>query len=118
VAAAPLIVLISGTWGTPLALVAYFALSLLLGAYCSTAFAAVTALFPTPIRYSGISITVNLASPIFGSTAPLIAAALTEALGVPLGFKCFSAYFLALWIMALIAVSRTDSKAFKAWGRS
>jgi MFS transporter, MHS family, proline/betaine transporter len=116
IVSAPLTVMASGAFGMLPTLVAYFSLSLLLGAYCSTAFASVTALFPTPIRYSGISITVNLASPLFGSTAPLLAAALIEYLGAPLGFQWFAGYFLLLWILAWLAVQRTNPKAFQGWG--
>lgn len=113
----PLVLAISGRWDMPLTLAAYFSLSLVLGAYCSTAFASVTALFPTPIRYSGISMSVNLASPIFGSTAPLLVAALIEALGRDYGFMVFGGYFTTLWIMALIAVHRINPHAFDRWGQ-
>ena len=113
----PLVLAISGRWDMPLTLAAYFSLSLVLGAYCSTAFASVTALFPTPIRYSGISMSVNLASPIFGSTAPLLVAALIEALGRDYGFMVFGGYFTTLWIMALIAVHNINPHAFDRWGQ-
>ncbi|HAZ42021.1 MAG TPA: hypothetical protein DCY52_07090, partial [Methylococcaceae bacterium] len=82
-----------------------------------TAFASVTALFPTPIRYSGISMSVNLASPIFGSTAPLLVAALVETLGGDYGFMAFGGYFTVLWIMALLAIHQIDPRAFDRWGQ-
>jgi len=113
----PLIATCTGFWGMQAALGAYFIFSLILGAYCSTAFASVTALFPTPIRYSGISMSVNLASPIFGSTAPLLVAALVETLGERSGFMVFGAYFTLLWIMALIAIHKIDPHAFARWGQ-
>lgn len=113
----PLIACLSGELGIRLTLTAYFVLSAMLGVYCSTAFAAVTALFPTPIRYSGISITVNLASPILGSTAPLLVAALTEYLGNQKGLLMFGTYFTILWILAWFAIRRTDARAFIAWGK-
>lgn len=99
-----------------LGLMAYFTLALLLGVYCSTAFASVTGLFPTPIRYSGISISVNLASPIFGSTAPLVVAALIEQRPPAESFLIFSGYFSLLWIAALFGIRRMCPKAFHRWG--
>ena len=114
----PLIACLSGGLEIRLTLAAYFALSTMLGVYCSTAFAAVTALFPTPIRYSGISITVNLASPILGSTAPFLAAALMEYFGSQKGFLVFGTYFTILWIVALLAIRKTDALAFKSWGQT
>lgn len=113
----PLVIAFSGTWDIQVTLGAYFIFSLILGAYCSTAFASVTALFPTPIRYSGISMSVNLASPIFGSTAPLLVAALVETLGGHSGFIVFGAYFTVLWIMALMAIHKIDPHAFDRWGQ-
>jgi MHS family proline/betaine transporter-like MFS transporter len=113
----PLVLAISGRWDIPFTLAAYFSLSLVLGAYCSTAFASVTALFPTPIRYSGISMAVNLASPIFGSTAPLLVAALVESLGRDFGFMAFGGYFTTLWVMAWIAIHKINPHAFERWGQ-
>jgi len=113
----PLVITLSGHWNIAFTLSAYFVLSLILGAYCSTAFASVTALFPTPIRYSGISMSVNLASPIFGSTAPLLVAALVETLGGDYGFMAFGGYFTVLWIMALLAIHQIDPRAFDRWGQ-
>lgn len=114
----PLVIALSGSWDLKITLSAYFVFSLILGAYCSTAFASVTALFPTPIRYSGISMSVNLASPIFGSTAPLLVAALVETLGGEVGFITFGGYFTILWLMALIAIRKIDPHAFHQWGQS
>jgi MHS family proline/betaine transporter-like MFS transporter len=117
VATFPLVMAMSGHWTLHFTLSAYFFLCLILGAYCSTAFASVTALFPTPIRYSGISISVNLASPIFGSTAPLLVAASVEALGNDVGFMAFGGYFTLLWVMALVAIQQINPNAFARWGQ-
>ncbi|MEY4685384.1 MAG: hypothetical protein RLZ25_1843 [Pseudomonadota bacterium] len=113
----PLVIVLSGEWNIEITLMAYFILSLILGAYCSTAFASVTALFPTPIRYSGISMSVNLASPVFGSTAPLLVAAMVETYGGQNGFIAFGGYFTVLWLMALIAIRQIDPHAFARWGQ-
>ena len=117
VATFPLVIAMSGHWALHFTLGAYFLLCLILGAYCSTAFASVTALFPTPIRYSGISISVNLASPIFGSTAPLLVAASAGALGNDVGFMAFGGYFTLLWVMALVAIHQINPNAFARWGQ-
>lgn len=113
-----LIASMGGTLAPTLGLYAYFILSLLIGTYCSTAFAAVTGLFPTPIRYSGISISINLASPLFGSTAPLIAASLIERFDAPNAFLIFSVYFSLLWIFALFGIRQMCPDAFRRWGHS
>jgi MHS family proline/betaine transporter-like MFS transporter len=41
-------------------------------------FAAVAELFPTRQRYTGLSVGYNIASALFGGTAPLVAALLIE----------------------------------------
>ena len=113
----PLIGMMGGVWAPEGALFAYFTLSTLLGVYCSTAFASVTGLFPTPIRYSGISVAVNLASPVFGSTVPLMVTALAELQGPSNAFLSFSIYFTLLWILALLAVGKMCPHAFSRWGQ-
>ena len=114
----PLTGMMGGVWApSPGAgILAYFTLSVLLGAYCSTAFASVTGLFPTPIRYSGISVAVNLASPIFGSTVPLLVTAVLESKGQSGAFMAFGIYFTLLWVLALIAIGRMCPQAFSRWG--
>src|SRR5881296_1982303 len=53
-------------------------LTLLLSCYMGPFFAAVVALFPTPQRYTGLSVGYNIASALFGGTAPLMATLLIE----------------------------------------
>ncbi|TLY26737.1 MAG: MHS family MFS transporter [Nitrospirae bacterium] len=53
-------------------------LTLLLSCYMGPFFAAVVGLFPTPQRYTGLSVGYNIASALFGGTAPLVAALLIE----------------------------------------
>jgi len=53
-------------------------LTVLLSCYMGPFFAAVVALFPTPQRYTGLSVGYNIASALFGGTAPLMATLLIE----------------------------------------
>ena len=58
-------------------------------------------LFPTHVRYAGFAITYNLATAVFGGTAPLANEALIEATGTPL-VPAF--YMMAACVVGLIAV--------------
>lgn len=113
----PLIGWLSGGAGAGWLLPAFFAFAALLGVYTSSAFAAVAGLFATEVRYSGVSFTVNIASPIFGSTAPLLLAWLIRDYGVTQGFQIFGGYFIVLFILAILAIRRLDHLAFDRWGR-
>lgn len=113
----PLTGWLSGSHGLAPVLPAYFAFAALLGLYTSAAFAAVAGLFGTEVRYSGVSVAVNIASPVFGSTAPLLAAWLTRELGIAAGFEVFGLYLIALFILAALAIRRLDHRAFAGWGR-
>ena len=59
-------------------------------------------MFPTKIRYTGISISYNLPSGIFGGTAPLIATWLIKITGGNLWMPAI--YFLFSAIVALVAI--------------
>jgi MHS family proline/betaine transporter-like MFS transporter len=47
-------------------------LTLLVACYMGPFFAAIAELFPTPQRYTGISVGYNIGAAVFGGTAPLI----------------------------------------------
>jgi MHS family proline/betaine transporter-like MFS transporter len=53
-------------------------LTILVACYMGPFFAAVTDLFPTAQRYTGLSIGYNTGAALFGGTAPLIASLLIE----------------------------------------
>ena len=106
----------SGFFGDAITLVAFLTFSVLLGLYTSAAFAAVTGLFGTEVRYTGVSVAVNLASPIFGSTAPLLIAFLLQKFGADHAFGLFGSYLSVLFILALIAIRSLDHRAFHQWG--
>ena len=112
----PLTLGMSGFFGDTPILFTFLTFSVLLGLYTSAAFAAVTGLFGTEVRYTGVSIAINLASPIFGSTAPLLIAFLLRRLGVDHAFGLFGAYLAMLFIIALIAIRSLDHRAFHQWG--
>ncbi|MGY6215705.1 MFS transporter [Methylolobus aquaticus] len=95
---------------------AFFAFTVLIGIYTSSAFAAVTGLFATGVRYSGVSLAVNIASPVFGSTAPLLAAWLVRDYGTNDGFAVFGYYLTALCAAAVLAIRVLDHGAFEGWG--
>ena len=107
---------LSGTVEASWVLPSFLIFSVLLGVYTSSAFAAVAGLFATEVRYSGVSFAVNLASPVFGSTAPLLVTWLVRELGVAQGFQVFAIYLAALFALAMLAILRLDRQAFSRWG--
>ena len=116
VATFPLCASLSGRLGSELILPAFFAFAALLGLYTSAAFAGVTSLFRTEVRYSGVSLAVNIASPILGSTAPLLMAWLVRLQGPENGFSIFGAYLCLLFILAGVGIAKLDHQAFVGWG--
>ncbi|WP_028923940.1 MFS transporter [Pseudonocardia acaciae] len=73
---------------------------LIFAAYSSVIGAFFSELFPTEIRYSGVSLAYNLASVLAGSLAPLIALALYSAFGT--GYA-IAAYLAAMGAVSLVA---------------
>ena len=112
----PLTHALSGTVEASWVLPSFLIFSVLIGVYTSSAFAAVAGLFATEVRYSGVSFAVNLASPVFGSTAPLLVTWLVRELGVAQGFQVFAIYLVALFALAMLAILRLDQRAFSRWG--
>jgi MHS family proline/betaine transporter-like MFS transporter len=113
----PILELLSGARSPAFIVPAFFAFTVLIGIYTSSAFAAVTGLFATELRYSGVSLAVNIASPLFGSTAPLLAAWLIREHGVQQGFSTFGYYLVVLCAIAALAIHRLNHSAFDTWGR-
>ncbi|MPY84287.1 MAG: MFS transporter [Actinophytocola sp.] len=73
---------------------------LIFAAYSSVIGAFFSELFPTEVRYSGISLAYNLASVLAGSLAPIIAISLYSAFGT--GYA-IAAYLAAMGTVSLIA---------------
>jgi MHS family proline/betaine transporter-like MFS transporter len=77
-------------------------ITVFVSAYMGPFFAIVATLFPVSGRYTGLSISYNLASALFGGTAPLMAAVLMERSGSILA----PGWYVALCaVCSLIALS-------------
>lgn len=88
----------TGVWGTLVGIAVLGALYVLQLATISATF---PAMFPTKVRFAGFAITYNVATSLFGGTAPTVNEALIEATGSPL-VPAF--YMVAACIVGLIAV--------------
>ena len=86
-----------------LTLVAQVLLTVLMSCYLGPFFAAVVELFPTRLRYSGLSIGYNIASALFGGTAPLVATFLIQWTGNRLA----PSFYLSLCATISLAVVLT-----------
>ena len=73
---------------------------LIFAAYSGVIGAFFAELFPTPVRYSGVSLAYNLASVLAGGLAPIIALALYKAFGT--GFAV-AVYLAAMGLVSLVA---------------
>ncbi len=102
----PLVYGLSGSEGMDRVWLSFFAFAVLIGLYTSPVFGAVASLFATEIRYSGVSFAVNIASPLFGSTIPLLSAWLIHAQGIKTGFMILGGYVTVLFGLAGIALYR------------
>lgn len=87
----------------PVILAAQVLLTVLMSCYLGPFFAIVVELFPTPLRYTGLSVSYNIASALFGGTAPLIATLLMEWSGNILA----PSFYLSLCALISLAVVLT-----------
>lgn len=85
----------------PLMLTAQVLMTVLMSCYLGPFFAFVVELFPTPQRYTGLSIGYNIASALFGGTAPVVATLFIEWSGNSLAPGM---YVSACAILSLIVV--------------
>jgi MHS family proline/betaine transporter-like MFS transporter len=92
-----------GTTG-PL-LLGYAAIGLVLGVLALSSFLA--ELFPTRLRYSGLSLTFGLASTLFGGTAPVLATLLTRRTGDTLAAAWYASAVSAVAVACLLAAPET-----------
>ncbi len=81
-------------------------LTVLVACYMGPFFAAVAELFPTPQRYTGLSVGYNTGAALFGGTAPLIATLFIEWSGNSLA----PAFYLSLCATVSFAVALTLRK--------
>ena len=85
----------------PRMITAQIVLTILVACYMGPFFAAVAELFPTSLRYTGLSIGYNIGAALFGGTAPLIATVLIEWSGNSLA----PAFYLSLCATISLAVA-------------
>lgn len=90
----------------PRMITAQIVLTILVACYMGPFFAAVAELFPTSLRYTGLSIGYNIGAALFGGTAPLIATVLIEWSGNSLA----PAFYLSLCATISLAVALTIRK--------
>jgi MHS family proline/betaine transporter-like MFS transporter len=64
--------------------VAQAGLSMLIGMILGPFASVLATSFPTQIRYTGLSMTLNIAASVFGGTAPMVCSWLTKLTGTPL----------------------------------
>jgi MFS transporter, MHS family, proline/betaine transporter len=87
----------------PLMIAAHILLTVLVSCYMGPFFAAIAELFPTRQRYTGLSVGYNVASALFGGTAPLLATVLIEWSGNILA----PSFYLSLCAAVSLAVAVT-----------
>lgn len=75
--------------------------AVILGTYLGPIPTALVELFPTPVRFSGMSLSYNMAATIFGGTTPLVAVWLIDTTGDPLSISYYVLLCNALTIAAL-----------------
>ena len=92
----------------PRMIAAQILLTMLVACYMGPFFAAVAELFPTPQRYTGLSVSYNIGAAMFGGTAPLIATLLIQWSGNVLA----PAFYLSLCATVSFAVTLTLRKRF------
>jgi MFS transporter, MHS family, proline/betaine transporter len=83
----------------------YAAMGLVLGVLALSSFLA--ELFPTRLRYSGLSLSFGLASPLFGGTAPVLATALVGRTGDALPAAWYASAVTAIAIACVLAAPET-----------
>lgn len=111
VAAVPLYMLI-GT-GFAGALIGFAALGVLYVLQLGTISATFPAMFPTQVRYAGFAITYNVATALFGGTAPLINESLIDATGNLLVPAFFMMAGCAVGLVALLFVRETANASLR-----
>lgn len=98
----------SAQWESVLA--AQCMLILILASFCAPMTAAFAELFPTSIRYTGVSVSYNIAQTIFGGFAPFIAQWLIKMTGNSLA-PTF--YLMAGAVLSLVVLLRVKETAFE-----
>jgi MFS transporter, MHS family, proline/betaine transporter len=95
-------------------LLGYALIGLALGTLVPSAFLA--ELFPTPLRYSGLSLTYGLASALFGGTAPALATFLVRRTGDTLSPAWYATGLTVVAIACVLAAPETVGRPLDAGG--
>lgn len=82
-------------------LMAQCLLALVVGIYIGPIPALLVEIFPTSVRYTGMSIALNAATVVFGGTVPYIGFKLLELTGTPLSI---AGYFIACCMLAFVGL--------------
>jgi MHS family proline/betaine transporter-like MFS transporter len=93
-------------------LLGYSLLGLALGTLVPSTFLA--ELFPTPLRYSGLSLTYGLASALFGGTAPALAALLVRRTGTALSPAWYATALTVAAIACVLLAPETAGRPLDA----
>jgi metabolite-proton symporter len=89
---------------------------LIFAAYSSVIGAFFSELFPTEVRYSGVSLAYNLASVLAGSLTPIIAIALYRQFGTGYAIGAYLALMGAISLVATLVAKETKSVDLSAIG--
>jgi len=90
----------------------YTIVGVVLGGLAPTAFLA--ELFPTRLRYSGLSLTYGIASAVFGGTTPLVAAALAQRTAAPHLPAWYATAASAIAFVCVLSAPETADQALDA----
>ena len=90
----------------------YTIVGVVLGGLAPTAFLA--ELFPTRLRYSGLSLTYGIASAVFGGTTPLVAAVLAQRTAAPHLPAWYAAAASAIAFVCVLSAPETADQALDA----
>jgi MFS transporter, MHS family, proline/betaine transporter len=93
-------------------LLGYTLIGLALGMLVPSTFLA--ELFPTRLRYSGLSLTYGLASALFGGTAPALATFLVRRTGADLAPAWYATALAAVAIACVLLAPETAGRALDA----
>ena len=86
-------------------------ITIFVAAYMGPFFAIVAILFPAAHRYTGLSISYNIASALFGGTAPLVATILMERSGTPLAPGWYVSLCAVLSLITLVTIREQSREA-------
>jgi MFS transporter, MHS family, proline/betaine transporter len=89
---------------------AQLAVTVFVAAYMGPFFAIVAILFPVAHRYTGLSISYNMASALFGGTAPLVATMIFERSGSPLAPGWYVTVCAVISLLVLLTIRDEDQE--------